>query len=57
MLYALIGQLKTPLDMSPYKVVYDKPYHLPLVVEHRARWAIQMLNFNLTEANEVRKLQ
>ena len=43
--------------MSPYRVVYGKPCHLHVDIEHRAWWAIKMLNFDLTEAGEVRKLQ
>ena len=43
--------------MSPYRVVYGKPCHLPVEIEHRAWWVIKMLNFDLTEAGEVRKLQ
>ena len=27
---------KTPLGISPYKVVYGKPYHLLVEIEHRA---------------------
>jgi len=43
--------------MSPYRVVYGKPCHVLVEIEHRAWWAIKMLNFNLTEVGEVRKLQ
>ena len=35
----------------------SKPCHLPVEIEHRAWWDIKMLNFDLTEAREVRKLQ
>jgi len=43
--------------MSPYRVVYGKPYHLPLKIDHKAWWATKMLNYDLNEAGEVRKLQ
>ena len=43
--------------MSRYKVVYGKLCHLPEEIECRAWWAMKMLNFDLTEAGEGRKLQ
>ena len=43
--------------MSPYKLVYGKPYHLPVEIEHEARWAIRKLNYDLTEVGEERRLQ
>jgi len=43
--------------MSPYRVVYGKPCHLPMEIEHRAWWAIKKLNYDLTEAGEERRLQ
>jgi len=43
--------------MSPYRAVCGKRYHLPIGIEHRAWWAIKMLNCDLTEANEERRLQ
>jgi len=48
---------KTPLGMSPCRVVYGKPCHLPVEIEHRAWWAIKMLNYDLTEVGEERRLQ
>ena len=41
---------KTLLDMSTYRVVYDKLCHLPVEIEHKAWWAIRKLNYDLTEA-------
>jgi len=43
--------------MTPYRVVYGKPCHLPVEIEYRAWWAIKMLNYDLNKAGEVRKLQ
>ena len=43
--------------MSPYRIIYGKPSHLPMEIECRARWAIKKLNYDLTEAGEERRLQ
>ena len=43
--------------MSPYCLVYGKPCHLPVEMEHRAYWAITAFNFDLKEADELRKFQ
>uniref|UniRef100_A0A2N9I3P0 RNA-directed DNA polymerase n=1 Tax=Fagus sylvatica TaxID=28930 RepID=A0A2N9I3P0_FAGSY len=48
---------KGPLGMSPYWLVYGKPCHLPVEMEHRAYWAIKAFNFDLKEAGELRKFQ
>jgi len=41
--------------MSPYRVVYGWPCHLPVELEHRAWRAIRTLNYELNAAGEERK--
>jgi hypothetical protein len=56
-LWAYQAAYKGPLGMSPYRLVYGKPFHLPIEMEHRAYWAIKAFNFDLKEAGELRKFQ
>jgi len=45
---------KTPIGTIPFLLVYGKPCHLPIELEHKAYWAIKHLNFNLKSAGEKR---
>nr|GEX34857.1 reverse transcriptase domain-containing protein [Tanacetum cinerariifolium] len=56
-LWAFRTAYKTPIECTPYKLVYKKTCHLPIELEHKAYRTLKHANFDMKTAGDHMKVQ
>nr|GFC81936.1 reverse transcriptase domain-containing protein [Tanacetum cinerariifolium] len=48
---------KTPIECTPYNLVYGKSCHLPIELDYKEYWTLKHVNFDLKTVGDHRRLQ
>lgn len=56
-LWAYRTAFKTPLVTEPFHLLYGKTCHLSVELEHKASWAVKLINFDIKPADERRLIE